>query len=529
MLLDLRTAEPEELEADVAIVGAGAAGCTIARTLLDRGYRVLLLESGGLDFEADTADLNRGEIVGQPYYELDQARLRFFGGTTAMWGGRCAELDAIDFEKRPWVPHSGWPITLDELRPWYSAAWQIFGIANEDPNAGDRLLSGLSRHGLVIRHWWFDGAFDRFGAARNRQLIDHERSLVAIHATVREVVPTEDQTSIRHLRVWSPGGRIVTARARAYVLAAGGLENPRILLASDSVVPAGVGNGHDLVGRFFMEHPHARGGRIVRGPVWGLLSAFARKGLNGNRWSPLLTMTDAVQQREGALNSGLTIAARPPASGRQAFAKLAYDFVKHKTPPTDRGRMLWRAWRRLNRGAGKLGQARAFARTIVAGDELALVIRAEQAPNPDSRVRLTSDTDASGMQRIALDWRLGSQDSDSVRTLVSVFAGAAQRAGLGTVQTADWLLDPRSGWAIDPLVSAHPLGGYHHLGTTRMADDPRSGVTDRWGRVHGLANLYVAGSSLFPTGGWANPTLTIVALALRTADHLAAIGILDEA
>lgn len=527
MLIDLRTSDSETLEADVAIVGAGAAGCTIARALLDRGYRVLLLESGGLDFEPDIADLNRGEVVGQPYYELEEARLRFFGGTTAIWGGRCAELDPIDFERRSWVAHSGWPIGFDELRPWYDAARTVFDLPKGDPANPDPLLSRVSGDELTIRHWWFDAAFDRFGAARNQPLIDDPRSQVAIHATVREVVPTADANRISHLRVWSGDGRTVDVTARAYVLAAGGLENPRLLLASDSVVPAGVGNGHDLVGRFFMEHPHARGGRIVGAPAWRLLTAFSRRRFAGGRWSPLLTLAEAVQQREGALNSGLTIAARPPAEGRQALGRRAYDFVKHRTAPTDQGRRLWRTWRRLNRGAGKLGQARAFARTVAGGDELALVIRAEQAPNPDSRVRLGRDTDASGMRRIELDWRLGAQDADGVRALVGVFAAAAERAGLGVVETSDWLKDAQSGWVTDPLISAHPLGGYHHIGTTRMSADPRHGVTDQWGRVHGIANLYVAGSSLFPTGGWANPTLTIVALSLRSADHLASSGILD--
>jgi choline dehydrogenase-like flavoprotein len=153
--------------------------------------------------------------------------------------------------------------------------------------------------------------------------------------------------------------------------------------------------------------------------------------------------------------------------------------------------------------------------------ELALVIRAEQAPNPDSRVLLSRDTDATGMPRISLDWRLNRQDVESVAALVEAFGRAVAHAGLGKVEMAEWLRSGSAQWITDPLISAHPLGGYHHLGTTRMAADPRQGVTDEWGRVHGVENLYVAGSSLFPTSGWANPTLTIIALALRTANHIA--------
>ncbi|HUE78905.1 MAG TPA: GMC family oxidoreductase [Sphingomicrobium sp.] len=522
MLIDLREEAPKDLQADVAIIGAGAAGHTLARSLLEKGLRVLLLESGGLDFEPDTAALNRGTNIGEPYYDLDRSRLRFFGGTTAIWGGRCAELDAIDLAHRPWVPFSGWPMTAKELQPWYKAARGFFGIGSTEAGAAPRLLDLLNGRELSVRHWWFDREFDRFGAARNRDLIEHFRCQVAIHATVRAIVPSPDVTSVDHLEVRSPAGRTHRAKARVYVLAAGGLENPRILLASNSVAAAGLGNAHDLVGRFFMEHPHARGGRIVGAPRWRILNSFRAKKNNGVEMAPLITLSEDAQRRESALNSGLTIAARPPFSGRKPMGSRAYDFVKHKTAPTDRGRALWRLSRRLGRTVKPLSSSYAATQCLTGTKELALLIRAEQAPNPDSRVTLTSETDASGMPRISLDWRLTRQDVESVAALVDGLGREARRTGLGTVEAAEWLRSGQAQWTTDPLISAHPIGGYHHMGTTRMADDPKRGVTDRWGRVHGIANLFVAGSSLFPTSGWANPTLTIVALALRTADRIAA-------
>ena len=121
---------------------------------------------------------------------------------------------------------------------------------------------------------------------------------------------------------------------------------------------------------------------------------------------------------------------------------------------------------------------------------------------------------------MTLDWRLSELDVRSVEILVKTLGQELERLELGTVEPASWLSDRAGGWRTDPLISSHPIGGYHHMGTTRMSDDPRHGVTDARTRVHGLPNLYVAGSSLFPTGGWANPTITIVALALRTADDI---------
>ena len=521
MIIDLRSEGPEVLEADVAIAGAGAAGITMASALVKRGFRVLLLESGGLDYEPETADLNRGENIGQDYYELENSRLRFFGGTTAIWGGRCAELDAIDFERREWVPHSGWPFAKDELQPWYAAARKLFDIPGGTQEPGSYgLLDRLGTGDVKVRHWWFDNAFDRFGLAKNKHLVEHPSPVVALHATVREIVPSPDGNSVVHFLVRAGSGKLHRARARTYILAAGGLENARILLASNSVVQTGVGNGHDLVGRFFMEHPHARGGRLVGASVPRVLNAFRRRSLASATTAPLITLADEAQKREESLNSALTVAARPPAGGRQALSKKAYEIIKHKTAPTDQGRALWRAYRRLGRAVKGLGPLVAAGRCKLGQHELALIIRAEQAPNPDSRVQLIGEADSTGMPRISLDWRMNSQDVESVSALVGAFGRECERTGIGRVEAADWLQNGGSTWVTDPLISAHPLGGYHHMGTTRMADDPKQGVTDRWGQVHGVGNLYVAGSSLFPTGGWANPTLTIVALALRTADRL---------
>lgn len=147
------------------------------------------------------------------------------------------------------------------------------------------------------------------------------------------------------------------------------------------------------------------------------------------------------------------------------------------------------------------------------------MLRAEQSPNPDSRVILSGERDRTGMPRVRLDWRLNRLDVESARGLVEGLGEAVAREGLGTVEPAPWLSG--EAWETDELVSAHPVGGFHHMGTTRMADSPGKGVTDGWGKVHGLPNLYIAGSSLFPTSGWANPTLTIIALSLRTADRIA--------
>jgi len=523
MRIDCATNAPEAVTADVAIVGSGAAGQAAARRLLARGHSVVLIESGGLDHDAATADLNHGEVVGQPYYPLEHSRLRFFGGTTAIWGGRCAEYDAIDFERREWVTHSGWPIGPDDIRSYVSEARRAFDVDLDAAGLPRHdLLNQLSRDELAVRWWNFDQKFDRFTIDSALDLDGDPRCTLLFHATVREVVLAHDAGLVERLDVRTPNGGRVDIRARHYLLAAGGIENPRILLASNSVAPSGIGNAYDLVGRYFMEHPHGRGGRIVGRTDWRWLAAFAKRRVGGVEVSPAIAPSADLQRREGLLNSALTIAVRQPESGSHPLAKRAYLHVKHRTAPTRRGRTLWRATKHLVRSyTGVTGPLHPWLMKRLGSLDLALVIRAEQAPNPDSRVMLSQQRDSTGMPRVKLDWRLSSIDVDTVAGLVAALGRESRRLGLGAVEPAGWLTDPSKRWVSDDLISAHPIGGFHHMGTTRMATDPRHGVTDGWGRVHGLPNLHIAGSSLFPTAGWANPTLTIVALSLRTADRIA--------
>ena len=525
MHVDLRTSKPTELSAEFVVVGSGTAGQTIARALVEAGRKTLLLESGGLDYENDTADLNDGRNVGQPYYDLKSARLRLFGGTAAIWGGRSAELNPIDFETRPWVSWSGWPFGIETLRPYYDRTWQSLGIPPSDESlVPPKALEAYRGSDIIPLAWRIDREPDRFGAARNRDLFNHRSMTVVTHATVCEIRPKPDGQEIEYLDVRSPTGGSIKARGRYYIIAAGGIENARLLLASNSLQPGGIGNGGDLVGRFFMEHPHGRGGRLTGKSAWPLVRAFQKRSSGEFDVAWLLAASAELQERKEILNSALTVAVRPPPHGRLSPFGQAYRFAKHKLSPNNKGRRLWQLYKQASRAVrGNVIPFGQWVRHQRGQAELAVVLRAEQSPNPDSRVRLSGEKDANGLPRVELDWRLQRQDRESAAILVETLGREQQRLGFGSVELAEWLAEPKEDWISDPLVSTHPLGGYHHMGTTRMATDPSRGVTDGWGRVHGIGNLYLAGSSLFPTSGWANPTLTIMALSLRTADHLLAL------
>lgn len=530
VLIDLQSLSDSEVlpgTADICIVGAGVAGIGLARRLLGRGKKIVLLESGGMEYEPEIAALNAGTSCGMPYYDLEDARLRFFGGTAAIWGGRCAELDDIDFEPREWVRYSGWPFGKSALKSYYADArkhlqledrvlderlWAEFGV--KPPRFGSGVLS--------TDFWQFDDAWDRFGFTRNRDLLDHPDVTVMLHASVTALNLNESGLAVECVDVANISGYRGRVRAKAFVLAAGGIENPRLLLASRSRHPNGVGNDHDVVGRYFMEHPHARGGRLHARHLWDTLKNFRSSHWSeGSRYAACLRPDDRLQREHQILNSSFTPRARPHPQATRDIASRIYKSIKERAAPTRKARTLWQATRSMSRFLKRATDPLKSWLAVKRGLRgLYLSVRAEQAPNPDSRVRLGEECDALGMPRVELDWRVSEIDKRTIRVLVAELDTQMRREGSGHVDPAPWLSQPDVLWEHDPLISLHAIGGYHHMGTTRMATDPRFGVVDSNCRVHGVANLFIAGSSVFPTSGWANPTLTALALALRMGDHL---------
>lgn len=532
MIADLHQA-PDGLtiNTDVCIIGSGVAGLTLARTLLARGLNVCLLESGGRDHEDSVHRLSAGDNVGYPYYELQESRLRLLGGTTAIWGGRLAELDAEDFEAKPWVPHSGWPISKADLAPYYRAAWQVFDMPAEADvpawlNAEAKRLVEASGSALEVGYWRFDTRFNRFTHRNIEDVTGHPNAQVWLHATVTRIQASNDGNRIDHVEARDLRGHKATVRARRYVLAAGGIENARLLLASNDVWKTGLGNIHDQVGRYFMEHPHARGGHVVTEHSWPLLKVLARSHRHrGTRLAALMRPSRALQAREGILNTAFTLGARQRAEDDMILPLKLYNTLKHRLPPTEAGRRLWMLTKQAAVWAHEhIDPLRPWLLLKTSRRELAIVVRAEQAPNPESRVRLGEQRDVLGIPRVELDWRFTDIDKRTLQVLNQHFDTMLRTAGLGHIEAQGWLRENGGPlWETDPLVSSHSFGGYHHMGTTRMSASPRTGVVDADCRVHGLENLYVAGSSVFSTSGWANPTLTIAALAVRLGEHIAAL------
>ncbi len=294
------------LETDLCIVGCGAAGITIARELAGSSVGVVVLESGGLDFDAATNDLDAGANIGLPYFPLEGARLRYFGGSTNHWGGVCRPLTDVDFEPRDWIPGSGWPITRADLDPYYPRAATISGLSvadwsidrwSEDSAFPVWPLSGDPIESVVVQV--VEGRRRSF-ADRYRADLDNATN-VTVHLNANAIAIDTDPSGahVERVRAGTLAGGRFAVTAQRYVIATGGIENARLLLASDGVRPEGVGNDRDQVGRYFMEHPRFRGGLMLPADPGFRIGFYGTHRVGDTTIQGYLTLSEEAARQEG--------------------------------------------------------------------------------------------------------------------------------------------------------------------------------------------------------------------------------------
>lgn len=516
MLLDARTlSEGHRIRRDVCIVGGGPAGLTLADQLADSGITAVVIEAGGVAFSRRAQQFYSGCAEGEPYYRLDACRFRLLGGSTRYWGGWCRPLDNADFELLDGVAGSAWPFEKKELDPFYRRAQAICGLGPFDyrPRSWTdaRAVSLLSdrEHGiedavLQIRPMRFGEVHSTI--ARQSLLID-----IVVNATVVALEGDRTRKRVTAVHAVTPQRRSIVVHAGAFVLAAGGIENARMLLLtrqSGSLLR----DSSDTIGRYFSDHLHIRVG-VLR-PRDTAADFYQCRSHGGVTVRGAATATQTIRRTRCALAFGATLhnAHDPHDVLSLAQVNAGYTALHNLLHPLRSGRVpdspLANA-REVVRDSREV--CRLVYRRFVKPRPQAFIIgcRAEQSPSRDNRVTLHSRRDALGLPTARLEWRLEEQDLTNVSTAQTYLAEAFREHHVEMFPR-----DGMGGWrrAI--------AGGAHHIGTTRMHRDPALGVVDEECRVHGTTNLYVAGSSVFPRGGWAPPTLTIVALAVRLADKL---------
>jgi choline dehydrogenase-like flavoprotein len=549
MILDANSlSEQRILKADVCIVGAGAAGISMALQFIGTSTEVLLLESGASEEEAATQALYAGSVAdAQLHSPPERYRQRRFGGTTTIWGGRCMPFDSIDFEARDYVPHSGWPLARDALLPFYPQANRLceagdfrYSAAETFPDGGVPMIQGFDSPYFSTDTLERFSCPTDFGARYGHRLRAAPNIQVLLHANVTSIQLQAAGDRVAALEVRTLAGRAMQARAAHFILATGGLEVARLLLASHDVQPDGIGNQHDVVGRYYMCHLAGTIGALrVQKPATAIHHGYeiSEEGIYCRR---RLALRPEVQrmQRLGNFVARLHHPRITDPAHRNAVLSLLYlakpfipyeyskrlhgdehgnltSWLRHVgnvvTAPFDAFGFAWHMLRHR-----KLAE-RKFPSIIVTSKAnlYSVDFHAEQQPNAASRVTLDSARDALQMPRLSIDWRYSAGDVDTVQRAIGLLAAEFTRTGVGQL---DYPTD-----SVESEMTRYGAYGGHHIGTARMGTDPRSSVVDPDCQVHGIANLFLASAATFPTSSQANPTLTVVALALRLAAHLQAL------
>ncbi len=491
------------IEGDICIIGAGAAGISLALEWMNTPYKVILLEGGGFDYDAAMQDLYRGKTTGQRYYPLESARLHYFGGTTGHWAGFCSTFDPIDFKKRDWVPHSGWPIERKNLDPFYVRAHKNLDLGPyeysyhywKDKEPGMESLP-FEPDTVWNKIWQFSPP-TRFGTKYKDAIVNSSNIHLYTYANVIDIIANENASAIKQVTVKNIAGKEHTVKAKYFVSACCAIQNARLLLASNKQAPKGLGNDNDNVGRYFMEHLEIKSAEMWM-PDPDPLKLYAID-YGKTKWRAELAISEKKQEEYKILNG--TASLTPLVAGRQ---QPAFIDVWKSSDPKER-----------DKSFNKIAEASRKANSKNGYSSYQLFTRVEQGPNPNSRVTLDTDTDALGMRRATLHWELTPLEKRSIRGIYEIIGQQLGIAAKGRIRLMDYLWDEN-----DNSWPEFTGGGWHHMGTTRMGDDPKVSVVDPNCKVHGISNLFMAGSSCYVTAAAPNPTLTLVALTLRLSDHL---------
>ncbi len=535
------------LHSNICIVGGGPAGISLALQLASTGKSVLLLESGDFAPGEKYQALNTGEVVDEALHSPpDKYRQRCLGGSTSIWGGRCVPFDPIDFDTRPWIDNAEWPISYADVERYYPDANALCEAGEYQYDARMATRGGMRPilQGFTPAHFDLNG-IERFSCPTNfgqryaPRLRAAPNVRVMLHSTVIRLCSTRDGTRIDHLQVRNSRDIGFTVSADQFVLAMGGIEIPRLMLTSDTVHTNGIGNARDLVGRYYMCHIAGTVGNLQvngsKGAVWHGYDVAD----DGTYCRRRISLKPETQAQLGVGNVVFRlhhprIADPSHRTGPLSAIYLAqnfisYEYAKRLVSSTPASPQIW-ARHLLNATTNPLATAgflthwlrhriladRKFPSIIIRprSNQFSLDFHAEQMPNPLSRIDLAAATDRYGNRQVRVDWRYTTQDVETVSSAFDLLRGDLADQQIAALDFAEGESD------IETVIRRDGAYGGHHIGTARMGVNAASGVVDKNCKVFGINNLYLAGSAVFPTSSQANPTLTIVAMALRLADYL---------
>ena len=521
--------EEEIFETELCIIGGGAAGIDIARFFDKTNKSVLLVESGGTDFDPNTQKLYEMKCIGKSIrdggYDFNphlvdrfkgECRARMFGGTTNIWSGKWKMLEPIDFEKKDWIPNSGWPISFEELLPFYKEIAREYSILDLNSSLNEDLqteivnsvLGGTKDIKYTIHYT--EKLPLNFNTNLYKEELGKSKNVhILLNANAYELILENSCNKVEKLIIKTLEGKKYSVVARVFILACGGLENARLLLASNKQITTGIGNNNDLVGRFYMDHPKGKLGIVKPLSSYSLPNIFFGSKKEDKSYRVGFSLSEVKQRELRTLNHNFYL---KPVYDRQINLVIS-TLTNFKIAISKRqlARLMFATKVLLK---NFVFVCKFIIKTLINKPinkicHYEITHYLEQSPNYESRLFLGEEVDKLDMKKIIIDWKLSSIDKESFKRFINQIQKVFSEIGLGS------LIIDKNYYDLKFVRDAS-----HHMGTTRMGNTPDDGVVDLNCKVFGIDNLYIAGSSVFPTGGNANPTYTILALSRRLCRHL---------
>ena len=522
MFLDFESDAELPQAFDICVVGGGVVGLVTAWALVQSQLRILVIEAGGLCDELRSQSLyDTAEFTGLKNNGVADGRFRVYGGNGTRWNGQLLPLAPAEFTQRELINDAAWPIKPHELEPYFEKIGEMLGLGDTPFDA--RCYKILKRQPLDLDDDVFSVRFSKGLPWKKRNIgkylkktLEKSRNItVLLHANAVEIVLDEDLSLVSAIRIRSYNGRERLITANNYILAAGAIEVSRLLLASRNQMPQGVGNRHDNVGRWFMDHICVRAGYIVprdrKKLLQGIRPAYVGDVLHTPRFE--LTETAQLQSRCLTAYAQITFEAYPDS----AFSKLRTLFheIQNEGVTAMSRSPFWSILHDMpDVMAGFVARTVLGLRPIPARSTPVVSLVCEQKPRRESCISLADTVDAIGLPKILVNWLAGEEEKTTLLALGRLFEEQLIKSKSGTIQ---WFDSCNPGEAAFP---AEWAGQYHHVGGARMSASPTDGVVNSECRVHGISNLYIVGNAVFPTSGCSNPTFTSMALALRLAAKL---------
>lgn len=523
MITDLNLVDnvPPELF-DVAIIGGGTCGLILANTLVDKGLRVAVFESGGTARADGVNALNNVEQTGDHYRGSSEGRVRVLGGTSHIWGGALIPFLENDISKRDYVNLDSWPIRYSEFTKYIPELESLFELESgsyESEFLGDPSINPLKDSQSFKNRF---AKWPRFGIRNTSKLLGgkistHKQFNVYINGTVDSFFePSDDSASVTNIGVRRLDGVRFRFSAKKFVIAAGAIESTRLLLLRQAAESVSITSTNESLGRGFNDHISVRAAEILVKDATALNRLVGFRFHGATMRSHRFELSEEEQKNSGMASAWVHISFEEPAGSAFGAIREIMQVVQGGSFPSLKSLL------RLLADFPYIARMifwRVFRRQLLApkGSRFFVTLVGEQLPKADNFIELSEEQDLLGVEIPRIHWKVGPDDLVTLQRTALLFQKYWSKYYQNSIGRLSWICDLERGFNLSS-VSGSDI--FHPSGTTRMAECPKNGVVDSNLLVFGTNNLYVLSTSVFPNGASANPTMMLLLLALRLGAHL---------